>query len=781
MNSGKIRIFSRLAIGTALCTFGAGHAFAATPAETPAPVATVSSADIVVTAQRRAEKLVDVPMSITAVNQSQLTKAGVTTFSDIESVAVGVKIGLTGIFPEPSIRGITSFLTAGGADANVAVYVDGFYQPDPLLFAQDIVNLQDLQVLKGPQGTLYGRNASGGAILIRTLDPDMNKFTGKLSAGYGNFNDARGSGYVSVPLAPGLAISFDGSYRQNDGYIKGIIIGKHNNHYFNVSPYKANQFETKVKWQPTDNLTFTAGYHYTYLNDPFNNNYNIFALQGPVLGATPLQTNRRDHVVRNVATLYKTRSDTAHARAEWKTDIGTLSFQTQYQRTLSHTYQDDDDTGLDWSRNMAIFGQRSWDHTLEFQTNGIDRFHLVAGINRFIEHATGDGASYLGTAQTHALAPTIFSAKSFLNTRAMAYYIDGTYDVTDQLHLNAGVRYTTEKKSTTGFLFSGIDKFGLGSTRTLLGGGFIHKATFNRWTPRATIRYEIAQDANIYFSYSQGFKAGTFNTSASPTSPDNPPVKPEKSTNYEIGFKIARPRLRIEGAIFYTDFKDLQTSTVVQDPITHRLSTTVINAKGAENYGGELTVFYTPIDDLNIHAGVGYTHARYKKFANASVNVIDSRPLINNTTTCVAPAAPCVANPNYLIGILTNQTQDFTGLQIERAPDWSANIGIDYTAHIGGGSLVLAANGNYVSSYAPRTDTWALVNGHRKRLYLQKGYAQVNASATYNFAGDHFSLGVWVKNLTGYRFKTTFNPGANGVYDEYSMPTSFGFTAGYKF
>ncbi len=164
--------------------------------------------DIVVTAQRRTERLVDVPMSVTAINSEGLAKANVTSFNDIETVVTGVKMGLTGIFPEPSIRGITSFLTAGGADANIGVYVDGYYQPDPLLFAQDIVNLQDLQVLKGPQGTLYGRNASGGAILIRTLDPDMNKFTGKFSAGYGNYNDARGSGYVSVPLAPGLAASF---------------------------------------------------------------------------------------------------------------------------------------------------------------------------------------------------------------------------------------------------------------------------------------------------------------------------------------------------------------------------------------------------------------------------------------------------------------------------------------------------------------------------------------------------------------------------------------------
>jgi iron complex outermembrane receptor protein len=771
MNSGKIRILSRLAIGTALCAFGSWQASAATPAEVPVSVAPISSADIVVTAQRRAEKLVDVPMSITRVDQAGLTNAGVTTFADLESVAVGVKIGNTGIFPEPSIRGITSFLTAGGADSNVATYVDGFYQPDPLLFAQDIVNLQDLQVLKGPQGTLYGRNASGGAILIRTLDPDMNKFTGKFSAGYGNLSDARGSGYVSVPLAPGLAISFDGSYRQNDGFIKGIIVGKHNNKSFNVSPYKADQFETKVKWQPTDNLTFTGGYHYTYLNDPYNNNYNIYAQKGVFLTPVVNQTDRRDHVVRNQQTIYNSRSDTFHGKLDWKTDIGTVSFASQYQRTVSNTYQDDDDTGLDYSRNGAQFGQKSWDNTLEFQTSAIDNLNLIMGVNRFVEHAFGQGFSYSGFNTTTGLpraTPTISGSQSALNTRAMAYYIDGTYTIADKLFLTAGVRYTSERKWTTSFLYTGSNLFGLDQygARTPANfnpdplhpnGGYIHQHTFRSWTPRAVIRYEFAHDANVYFSYSQGFKSGTYNTSVNPLSSALDPTKPEKSTNYELGFKVARPRFRLEGAIFYTDFKDLQTSTVVCSPPGCRLTTIVINAKGAENYGGELSAFWTPVDDLNVHGGVGYTHARYKKFTNAVVNI----PLG--------------------IGILTSQTEDFTGLQIERAPDWTANIGADYTAHIGGGRLVLAANANYVSSYAPRTDAWALVSGHRKRQYVQQGYAQVNASATYNFAGEHFSVGAWIKNLTNYRFRTTWNPGSNGIYNLYSSPRTFGFNVGYKF
>jgi iron complex outermembrane receptor protein len=533
------------------------------------------------------------------------------------------------------------------------------------------------------------------------------------------------------------------------------------------------------------------------LNDPYNNNYNIFALKGWILRNVANQTDRRDHVVRNVQTLYNSKSDTFRGRAEWKADIGTLSFASQYQKTVSNTYQDDDDTGLDYSRNGAQFGQRSWDNTLEFQTSAIDRLNLVVGINRFVEHAFGAGFSYSGVNPGTGLprpSPSITGSKSKLNTRAMAYYIDGTWNPIDKLFLTAGVRYTSERKWTTSRLYLNSDLFGLEQygTLTLLGGGFVHKHTFHSTTPRAVVRYEFAHDANVYFSYSQGFKSGTFNTSFNPLNPGLTPTKPEKSTNYEIGFKMARPRLRIEGAIFYTDFKDLQTSTVVQGA-DGRLTTIVINAKGAKNYGGELSVAWTPVDDLNIHAGVGYTHARYKNFPNAVVNVPDLRQFLNSVNAQGTPIPPCpfggpnppcvpnlnAPNPDP-IGIRTSFTEDFSGLQIERSPDWTANIGVDYTAHFGGGRLVLAANANYVSKYAPRTDAYDPLDPKRKRLYVQPGYAQVNASANYNFAGDHFSVGAWVKNLTDKRFRTTWNPGSNGIYDLWSWPRTFGFNVGYK-
>jgi iron complex outermembrane receptor protein len=795
MRSRKIRTVSYLLIGTAIAAFGSVQAAAQggvpEPATTTPPATTSAETDIVVTAQRREERLVNVPMSVTAVNSTALAKAAVTTFSDIDQVVVGVKIGNTGIFPQPSVRGVTSFLTAGGADSNVAVYVDGSYQADPLLFAQDIVNLQSIEVLKGPQGSLYGRNASGGAILIRTLDPDMNKFTGKFSAGYGNYNDARGSGYVSIPLAPGLAMSFTGSFRRNDGYIRGITVGKHNNKYYNAAPYKASQFNPKVKWAVNDDLTLSASYRYTYLSDPLANSYNIYKQKLPIL-VNQVQTDRRDHIIRNVQTLFKSRSDTVQVKAEWKTDIGTLVWQTQWQRTSSDTYQDDDDTAFDYTRNGARFGKKGFDHNLQFQTSGIERLDLVVGINYFNDKSTGGGLSYRGTAAqctpVGLAAPCVLGSKSWMKTRALAPYIDGTYNIADGLFLTAGLRYTRERKIVTSFSYKGADLFGLGLQFPLAPfpsaanfGGNIFKKTFTALTPRFVLRYEIANGANVYASFSKGFKSGTFNTSVSPLSTVNPPVKPEKATNYEIGFKMSRPRLRVEAAVFYTKYKNLQTSAVVLGS-NGSLTTAVLNAKGMENYGGEINVAWTPVDDLNIHGAVGYTHARYLSFKNASVNLLDRRfcaPLIPTCNTEAGDADDVSNNPNYLVANTTNVTQDFSGLQPERSPDWTANVGVDYTAHIGGGNLVLSSNLSYVSSYAPRTAAYDPIT--KKQLYRQKGYAIVNAQGTYNFAGDHFSVGVWVKNLTGKRFLSTAVDGTNGTYNLYSWPRTFGFNVGYKF
>jgi iron complex outermembrane receptor protein len=703
-------------------------------------------------------------MTVTAVPATELKQAGIVTFKDLDQVVVGVKLGNTGIFSEPSVRGITSFLTAAGADSNVSLYIDGFYQSDPLTFAQDLVNLEDIQVLKGPQGTLYGRNSTGGAILVRTLEPS-DHFTGNFLAGYGNLNEAKGQAYIAGPIMPGLDFSLTGAFRNNDGYIKGISppIGMGGSTY-DAAPFKSNQFQGKLRWKPTDDLTLEASYRHSYFSDATGNSYNLYNNLMPVLLNQPRSTTR-DETIESIISVFNSKTDTYYGKLQWNNEFGTLGVYSQYQKSRNHQVADDDRTLLDLSRVGSEFGRTNYDNTIEYTLTAIDRLNVIIGANYYNDSATGTGFSYSGADPVTGVlrpVPQIFSLSSYLDTKAYAFYLDGTYELIDRLYVSAGVRYTEEKRTFNSSLFANGFRLGTGTPQT---------AKFYDGTPRATLRYEIAKATNVYFAYSQGFKAGTYNTSSSPLGPPPPPVLPEKATNYEIGFKTVQQNWRLEAAVYYTKYKDLQVSAIVRNA-QGILGTQVQNAAKATNYGAEVNITYQVNPDFNLRAGLGYTHARYDSFPNAAVTLLDRRPTI-------IVGGRVVPNPNYLVANLTGQTEDFTGLRLERAPDWTANIGGDYTYHVGDGRLIVSGNISYASEYAPTTDAYDPTTG--QALHVQPGYAIVNAQATYEFADGRTTASVWGKNILNKRYLTADTDSTWGSYKMWAPPVTYGFTVGYRF
>ena len=172
--------------------------------------------EIVVTAQRRAERIEDVPMSITAILPDAAEARGIRNVQDLGQAVAGVQVNFQGAYTYPSVRGVTSLTTGVGFENNVALYIDGFYQPDAVAVNADFANIESLQVLKGPQGALYGRNATGGALLLSTLKP-AKELTGKLDLRYGNFNDATVSGFISGPVNDAIRLSVAGYARRSDG------------------------------------------------------------------------------------------------------------------------------------------------------------------------------------------------------------------------------------------------------------------------------------------------------------------------------------------------------------------------------------------------------------------------------------------------------------------------------------------------------------------------------------------------------------------------------------
>ena len=288
--------------------------------------------------------------------------------------------------------------------------------------------------------------------------------------------------------------------------------------------------------------------------------------------------------------------------------------------------------------------------------------------------------------------------------------------------------------------------------------------TFSSATPRAVLRYEIAPRTSIYASYSKGFRSGVFN----PTVVASPalvlPIKPEKLTAYEIGFKTASSTFRFDAAAYYYDFRDLQVGITVPSPVNPGSVVQLIsNANKAESYGVEAQATYTPNDDLSVRAGAAYTHARYTDFKNATGNGL-------NVTT----------QRN-----ISGQVQDWSGQQMARAPSFTANLGINYEMDMAGGRLALSGNASYTASFVVANPSLfgplgpaGLAN---KQRYRQKAYAIANAQINWTDPSDHVTIGVYADNITNTRYNFILSGGLFGDFSQGNEPVSYGARLGFKF
>lgn len=705
------------------------------------------SQDIVVTAQRRSETLERVPISVTALMGEDLVRAGVTKFEDIGNVSTSTRIGRVGIFAQPSIRGISSTAVSTGQENNIAIYVDGFYQVDPTALGADFANVRNVQVLKGPQGTLYGRNATGGALLIDTFEPSADEVIVDASAAYGNRDDKRLRAYVGVPVGEGISFGIGGYYRDNNGYIRDVA-------GFNTAPLRTTEVRAKLKMEPSASLTVVLGYNHTYLSDARGIAYSgksdayLGPLAVPPLG--PLRTNQRDRSSVDLRPINHITQDEGTLKVRWEGDIGTLSSYTSFQRLRADNALDFDATAIPYIASMSNARRDSFMQSADFAFTPISSLDVIVGGMYFDNRARNPN----GTSIIQGAVSQINDAK--LNTKAYAAYVDLTLQLTDRLFINGGARYSHERK-TVSFLYS----------FRAVGGPIIiappTSATFSDLTPRATIRYEIADRTNVYASYSQGFKSGTFNAGANTRLGVTTPVKPETVDAYEIGFKTARGLFHAEAAAYYYDYQDLQVSSL--QTVGTQPTTFLNNAATAEIYGAEVSLSVAASRALNLRFGAAYTHARYKSFPAASVQLV----------------VPVLSAAGVQIGTrnLAGQSQDFSGYRIARAPDWTGNLGADYTLAIGGGELALAGNVSYSSKYNPSNEVRDPTTG--KSRFEQKAYFLGSVSADYTFPDENFSLGAYAENVANTRFKILDSANGQATYAVYNEPRAYGLRIGYKY
>ncbi|MBV9511012.1 MAG: TonB-dependent receptor, partial [Caulobacteraceae bacterium] len=441
-----------------------------------------------VTAQRREERLKDVPIAITAVSGQQLSKAGITSVTDLGLVTPGLNFAVQGAFAEPTIRGIGTSVTGAGADANVSLYLDGVYQPSQTANLFDLNNVQSVEVLKGPQGTLFGRNATGGAITITTLDPSFHP-SADVSAGYGSFNEVRLNGYATGPISQDIAGDLAVQYKRDDGYIYNVNTGHEDANADTIS------LRSKLLFKPTDKLSFVLGGNYSNIQDSSPFSVKPVHNDNPFAETVNFPSNPYDIDLTDDPTI-RTVSDGINLHAKYASDIGTFTSITSYERIVAYLNADIDNSPIFTSGAHIPSQEETVTQELNYASPQMGPFSWVGGVYFYWDN-TGEHVTITsGAVPAPHIAADIIGR---VRTDAEAAFAEGNYDFTDRLRLIAGVRYSTEEKR------AGVDLSGVPGTNW---------SDRHRWfsvTPRGSLRYSLDPYSNVYLTISQGFKSGNYN------------------------------------------------------------------------------------------------------------------------------------------------------------------------------------------------------------------------------------------------------------------------------
>ena len=336
--------------------------------------------DIVVTAQRRSERLTDVPVSVTALSADTIKASGVTDTYSLQQVTPGLRMERLGGYTQPSIRGVTAGSTSPGSEANVAIYVDGIYQPNQAANTIDLPDVARVEVSKGPQGTLFGRNATGGAIQIFTREPQYTP-SADMTVGYGRFNDFKATAFITAPLVDDkLAFSISGAYEEMDGWNHDLYNGGH------VGDLKSRLVRAKLLIEPADNVTFTLGGQYSHRSD--DSLFAYSALNGNTLG--PKVAIQPYDVSVNTSPVTDTESWNISLRGSVDTAVGVVSTLTAYSKTQLDIAADGDASPEEIISFTIDSPDKNFTQELNFASEKFGRFSFIAGLFYYSDDSSYD-------------------------------------------------------------------------------------------------------------------------------------------------------------------------------------------------------------------------------------------------------------------------------------------------------------------------------------------------------------------------------------------------------
>jgi iron complex outermembrane receptor protein len=767
--------------------------------------------EIVVTAQRRETDLQTTPIAITAYSGETLAENKIFNATDLANAVPAFSMtALTPLDAELNIRGITNTrLDAPSADASVGTFLDGVFIARTGDISYDFYDLERIEVIRGPQGVLLGKNVVGGALSIITAKPSFDE-SGKVTVGYGNYDARFSSGYVTGALTDDIAGRFSFQMRDHDGYAHDIL------HDRDVENLESMQARGQLLFTP-DGSDFTGRLIADFTKDS-TNGINTVAVAGgtPSCETSYLRTNctrpwsnLRTYLTQFDARLKSPRVNMAQSVQYAGNPTPTQQFMRRQNTglTLDLERQFDgfafnsltgyrfgygkqlyDQTGIGpeaLGRNAARFAQfvtyvattkpagngsngallfaepvqekaKVRNFSQEFRltsTNEDSRFDWIAGLYyahdniRKVDHFIGEGFGALPTLSGEVVWDNDGKNKSYAGFAQLGF------DITDELKITAGARYTEDKKGgvvkatsvATGDFTNPNDVIALTplAASYRAGTGFT-KAYGDKWhkfTPQAILTYTPSQDLYFYASYAKGFKGGGFDDTPTSDVAANIPFDPEVVNNYEVGFKstFLDRRLRLNASIFRMDYSNLQ----VTQTNAACLCNLTDNAASAKIEGVEGEAQFVIFDGVRLNASGSYVDPVYKDFIESAINPSTGQRLVS------------------------------TGNRLQRTPKTQISTGIDITLDAGAWQDAL----NLRADYTWQSNLfWATDN-----IAREPGYGLVDLRASLSPQDSNWSIAAYGKNVTGKLYRTNIISFFGEEVSQFGAPSTYGVDLTWKF
>ncbi|WP_321396128.1 TonB-dependent receptor [Emcibacter sp.] len=710
--------------------------------------------EITVTARRREENLQDIPIAVTALTSDALERQQIFETTDLDNVAPNLQFTSYGPLSgnnsaaQVFIRGIGQTDPTGAVDPGVGIYIDDVYMGRSVGGAMDFKDISSVQILRGPQGTLFGRNTIGGAVLISTNLPG-DELGGTVRARTGTDNLRELFGAFDLPVSDTLGTRFSMGMRQRDGYVTrqsdGVDLGDDDSYSLNGT----------VRWEPSDSFSLTIRGDYSSEDEngsPFvfkNINENAAFVAATSVGAgcpgatfppPAVPVDVVNPACGNDATYdlgpftnggtAKVFSSTENwgfsGTAEYDfNDSLTLKSVTSYRELAWSGARDADNTALPILSTEYDSTSEQFSQELQALYSS-DKLNGVVGLYYFDEDTHDEVRVPVALPIPNILGGGDGSRDHQsvdLSTESWAAFTEWTYDITDKLSLSGGLRYTDETKGMTLIAFNIEDVHAPEPTTlpTTVPPLFVdpspHELGFSAVTGTAKLQYRWNDSLMTYASWSQGFKSGGFNQRYNAPPPNNQPITfdEEKAQNYEVGFKAdVADNLRLNGAVFHTDYTDMQ--------LIYRLGVVplLFNAGSASIEGFELEMTWNPTGRLLVEGSVGY---------------LDSS--IDEVVEIVVPDQTVTATVDK-------------GNRLPFSPEWKANLGVSYFFDIGHGLEL-----------TPRVDvvytSEMYYDAANSEGVLQDDYTLVNASLQLESPDSGWRVTFGVNNLTDKLYQVAGN------------------------